>query len=64
MKIDIPFEVGDHVTIDGDRSICATVLGASISGKGDNVRLYLSWAHNGAMCSAEVEDWRIKLWDE
>lgn len=65
MKIDIRFEVGDYVSIDGDRSLQAVVLGASVSGRViEEVKLHVSWIHNGAICSSWVEDWRVKLWEE
>lgn len=64
MRISIPYDIGDHVMIDGDVSIKAVILAFMVVGKGHNIRIEVSWTHNGSICSAWVEDWRLTLWEE
>lgn len=59
--VDIPFAIGERVSIDADRGIRAVVIGVLV--RPSNIEVEVSWLHNGAVVTAWVAAFRLTLTD-
>lgn len=61
MRVDIPYDIKDKVTVDGDVSIVAVITAFTITLS--NTQAKLEWVHCGDQRSAWIDLWRLSLWE-
>lgn len=64
MQLELGYDIGDKVKIDGDQSLKGTITAVMVRGINHNTCYEVSYIHCGSSYSVWIESWRITPWAE